>query len=228
MGNIDMEAIRLSPVAPGYRSQIPVKRRLFLRKPKEISTPFAEALRLRRSAEEFLTVNVESLSPWLYYVAAVQAVQAGDSNRQRRFVASFGALHPTHILLGTPEQQWFAYLPEEHALGELRVDNDVSLAIRARAMEFYRAESATIVGLLCDLDLVDAYYSNSSELILRDAGVLLGHAALVASPLEISFRILGATGCGLLERLVCDLPFSSRSVGMGLVGRPNHSKGASM
>lgn len=40
-----------------------------------------------------------------------------------------------------------------------------------------------------DEDLVANYYENADGLILRDAGALLGHAALVT--LGLAFRILG-------------------------------------
>jgi hypothetical protein len=218
MANIDLEPVRLVPSAPVRRCQLPVKEKIFLDEPKEISATFAAALRARRSAEKLGAISPENLSTWLYYVASIQAVQEFDRNRQRRFVGSFGALHPAHILLGTPEQRWFAYLPGEHSLGELSVHPDISTALRTKAMEFYRAEEATIVGLLCDLDLVSSYYGNASDLVMRDAGVLLGHAALVASSIQISFRILGATGTGLIEQLVSNLPFAPLAVGMALVG----------
>lgn len=172
----------------------------------------------RRSAERFSVATLDGLSTWLYYVAFIQSVQASDSNRQRRFVGSFGALHPAHILLGMPDQNWFAYLPGEHSVGRLRVAAEAAAELRTKAMQFYRAESATLFALLCDVDLVATYYSNASELILRDAGVLLGHAALVASSVGIAFRVLGTTGSDALERLVCDLPFAGKSVGLALVG----------
>jgi hypothetical protein len=85
-------------------------------------------------------------------------------------------------------------------------------------MDFYAAESAIVVALLCDVDLVRSYYRDASELILRDAGVLLGHAGLVASAVGVAFRVLGTTGADSLERLVCDLPFACKSVGLALVG----------
>jgi len=218
MANIDAEPIRLAPVAPARRCQIPVIQKILLGEPKQISTKFTDALRARRSAENFGTISPEDLSTWLYYAASIQSVQTSDTNRQRRFVGSFGALHPAHILLGTPEQRWFTYVSAEHSLGELSVHSEISSALRAKAMQFYCAENATIVGLLCDVDLVNTYYGNASDLVMRDAGVLLGHASLVASSVEIAFRILGATGSGLMERLVCNLPFTPLSVGMALVG----------
>jgi hypothetical protein len=220
MANTDSEPIRLDPTEPSRRRPLPITQRIRLRTPSPISSTFDTALTQRRSAETFAVASFDDLSTWLYYVASIQTFQATDSNRQRRFVGSFGALHPAHILLGMPDQNWFAYLPGEHSVGRLSVAADAAAELRENAMQFYCAENATVMALLCDVDLVKTYYCNASELILRDAGVLLGHAALVASSVGISFRILGSTGCDALERLVCDLRFTPMSVGLALVGVP--------
>jgi hypothetical protein len=219
MANIDAEPIRLDPTEPSRRRPIPATLKIPLKQPSEISSPFTEVLARRRSAEQFSEITLEGLSTWLYYVASIQSVQASDSNRQRRFVGSFGALHPAHILLGMPDHNWFAYLPGEHSVGQLRVVAEAAAELRTKAMGFYRAESATLFALLCDVDLVATYYCNASELILRDAGVLLGHAALVASSVGLAFRILGTTGSDALERLISNLPFTPMSVGLALVGK---------
>jgi hypothetical protein len=218
MANIDMDPIRLEPTAPSRRSALPVTKKIRLNRPLAISCPFDEVLMRRRSAKRFSVTSLDDLSTWLYYLASIQSVQSCDLNRQRRFVGSFGALHPAHILLGRPDQTWFAYLPGEHSIGQLCVSADAAAELRTKAMQFYLAESATIVALLCDADLVATYYRNASALILRDAGVLLGHAALVASSVRIAFRILGTSGADALERLICDLPFTPMSVGLALVG----------
>ena len=218
MGSIDRDPIRLDPQAPAKRRALPVTGIVSLPKPGSIPSAFDVVLKGRRSAEEFSPATFADLATWLYYVGGVQSVQSTDSNRQRRFVGSFGALHPAHVLLGVPEHRWYAYLPRDHCVGQLEVVQEVAVALRTTAMQFHRAESATIVALLCDLDLVANYYDNASELIFRDAGVLFGHAALIASSLGLPFRILGATGSDELEHLVCGLPFRGRSVGLALVG----------
>jgi hypothetical protein len=218
MASIDREPKRLDPQAPPRRCPLPTTGTIRLVKPSSIALPFDAALRRRRSSEQFPTATFVDLSTWLYYVGAVQSVRAGDSNRQRRFVGSFGALHPAHILLGMPDHTWFAYLPREHSVGQLPVVQEAARELRIKAMQFHCAESATIVALLCDLDLVATYYKNASDLILRDAGVLFGHAALVASSVGLAFRILGTTGSEELEQLVCTLPFKASSAGLALVG----------
>ena len=75
-----------------------------------------------------------------------------------------------------------------------------------------------VVCLLSDCDLADAYYENYGPLLLRDAGVLLGHAALVASAHNLAFRILGRTGTSTAETLIPNLQFRPMATGLALVG----------
>jgi len=82
----------------------------------------------------------------------------------------------------------------------------------------FQAKDATLVALIGDLDLASHYYQHPLPLMLRDVGVLFGHAALVAAALGLSFRILGITGNTLVERLVMDLPFRSAAPGLAWIG----------
>jgi len=163
-------------------------------------------------------MSTEALATWLHYTTSVQAINAEDPNRQRRYVASFGALHPAHILLGNPDGSWYAYVPGKHVLGDLETDPATSEALRTKAQECFQAQDATLVVLLADLDLAAHYYLNPLSLLLRDGGVLFGHAALVAASLGLEFRILGRTGTPLVERLVQDLPFRPVATGLAWVG----------
>src|SRR3982074_141598 len=126
MANIDNQPVRLTPVAPPRRRAVPVMDKIHLEQPENLSRSFADVLVARRSAEKFGEITLNDLSTWLYYLASIQAVQVSDRNRQRRFVGSFGALHPAHILLGMPDHNWFGYLPGEHSVGRLRVNVEVA------------------------------------------------------------------------------------------------------
>ncbi|MEP7354183.1 MAG: hypothetical protein ABI824_13210, partial [Acidobacteriota bacterium] len=176
------------------------------------------ALANRRSAEKFTPISTGELATWLHYATSVQAVNSEDPNRQRRYVASFGALHPAHIVVGSPNGTWNAYVPERHALGDLHVDPVTATALRAKAQQCFQTDDATLVALIGDFDLAAHYYLNPLSLMLRDAGVLFGHAALVASALGLGFRILGSTGSPLVERLVMDLPFRPVATGLAWIG----------
>src|SRR4051794_21704144 len=122
MGSIEDEPIRVEDPGPYTRSPLPVLQETPLPPPSELRCSFITALAQRRSAEVFTPISTHELATWLHYTALVQAVNAEDSNRQRRYVASFGALHPAHILLGSPNGSWNAYLPGRRALGNLQVD----------------------------------------------------------------------------------------------------------
>jgi hypothetical protein len=163
---------------------------------------------------------LEDLATWLYYTGAIQYYHAEDPNRQRRFVGSLGALHPAHIILGEPNGTWSAYIPERHALGHLHVDEDVASKLRTRAEQYFKSAIAILIVLVSDSNLVENYYQNADGLVLRDAGVLLGHAALVAAALGFTFRILGGTGGRLVEEVVRDLPFKPVATGLALIGGP--------
>ena len=215
----DEEAIRLDGSARTKRLPLPVIHKTPLPRPSSIPTSFLLALAERRSAEHFVPIPLGDLATWLYYCASVQSVHSDDPNRQRRFVASIGALHPAHIILGSPNGKWSAYLSEEHALGDLIVDAEAASQVRGKAMQLFGSSEATLVALISDRDLVGNYYANASALMLRDASILLGHAALVAAALGLAFRILGSSGTPSLENVVSNLPFQPMATGLAWIGK---------
>jgi hypothetical protein len=215
----DEEPIRLDGSGRSKRIALPVTRKTSLPPPTPIRTSFLFALAERRSADNFMPIPMSDLATWLYYCASVQSINSDDPNRQRRFVGSMGALHPAHIILGSPNGQWSAYLSEEHALGDLIVDAQAASHLRTRAMQLFASREATLVALISDKDLIGSYYANASTLILRDASVLLGHAALVAAALGLAFRILGSTGTSSLESIVPNLLFRPMASGLAWIGR---------
>jgi hypothetical protein len=218
MASIEDEPIRLETPRPYFRLPIPVLQETRLPPPIEHQGSFIAALARRRSAEAFTPISTSELANWLHYTTSVQAVNAEDPNRQRRYVASFGALHPANILLGSPNGSWNAYVPERHALGDLEIDPAAAAALRTRAQQCFQAHDATLVALLSDFDFAAHYYLNPLSLLLRDGGVMFGHAALVAASLGLGFRILGSTGTPLVERLVRSLPFRPVATGLAWVG----------
>lgn len=215
MANIEEEPIRLVNPGSAKRHRLPIAGRIALPAPCPIATSFVLSLARRRSAEEFVGIDLADLATWLYYCSSVQSVHSEDPNRQQKFVPSFGGLHPAHILLGDPSGKWFTYISDEHSLGEVVVQTGDGLQIRNRALQLFRAPEATLVALLSDFDLAANYYENVSSLVLRDAGVLFGHGALVAAAMGISFRILGLAGNG---QLVGELPFRSVASGLAWIG----------
>jgi hypothetical protein len=215
MANIEEEPIRLAVPGRVKRHRLPIVGRIALPEPRPMATSFILSLARRRSAEEFVGIDLADLATWLYYCSSVQSVHSDDPNRQQRFVPSFGGLHPAHILIGDSSGKWFTYISDEHSLGEVAVQTEDGLQIRNRALQVFGAPEATLVALLSDLDLAANYYENVSCLVLRDAGVLFGHGALVAAALGISFRILGLAGNGQIVR---ELPFRTMASGLAWIG----------
>ena len=221
MANIDDEPIRLSAPGRYRRLRLVTVREIPLPPPSFMQTSFLIALDQRRSAEEFDPISLEELSTWLHYTAGIQQVNVQDQNRQRRYVGSFGALHPAHIVLCTPNGECFAYIPEKHALGDLAANKDAALKLRTKAEQYFSSDNAILIVLVSDGDLVENYYRNVAGLVLRDAGVLFGHAALVAAALGLAFRILGGTGANLIAHVLPNLPFKPVATGIALIGRSN-------
>ena len=217
MASID-EPIRVEAPGPYIRRQLPLYQETILPSPFQLRESVIAALANRRSAKIFTSISTGELATWLHYTTSVQAVNSEDPNRQRRYVASFGALHPAHIIVGGPNGSWKAYVPERHAIGELHVNSVTAAALRATAQQCFPTDDATLVALVGDFDLAAHYYLNPLSLMLRDAGVLFGHAALVASALGLGFRILGSTGSPLVESLVMDLPFRPVATGLAWIG----------
>lgn len=203
----------------GYiRRQLPVASAVQLPPPLSSNCSFAVAIHGRESAGTFLPPTMAELSTFLHYVAGIRSMDANDANRQKRFVASMGALHPTHILVHLPDVGWRAYLPEEHALGRLEVNEESSERLIELVEQHLTGHHAAILCLLSDCDLAANYYDNYVPLLLRDAGVLLGHASLVAAAHDLAFRILGRTGTIAAESLIPRLPFRTLATGLALLG----------
>lgn len=222
MANSDDNPIRLATPGDYRRAPLPTKDVIVLPSPRYLSTSFVQVLAARRSAKTLGPVTISDLGDWLFFTASTQTINLEDSNRQRRFVASFGALHPAHILLGFPDGLWFAYCPLKHCVGLLSIDERVSEQLRSKARLHCDCPDATLVALLADYDLVCNYYEHAHGLLLKDAGVLLGHAQIVAAALGLGFRILGSTGAPELEQLVSGLTFRTVATGLAWIGAVGH------
>lgn len=84
--------------------------------------------------------------------------------------------------------------------------------------EHLPGQQAAVICLLSDCDLAANYYQNYVPLLFRDAGVLLGHAALVAAAHRLPFRILDRTGTTIAESLVTGLSFRPLATGLAVLG----------
>lgn len=218
MARFDDNPTRIEVPAAYNRPELPIRELLPLPPPKWPDASFGSCLERRRSSDDFETVELGDLASWLFFTAGVQAVNSGDSNRQHRYVASFGALHPHHLLLRLPDERWITYLGDRHCAGLLDVNVETANSLREKALLHCRAPEATLVVLLANWDLVQTYYQRADGLLLRDAGVMLGHAQLVAAAFGLGFRILGGTGAPESHTLLASLRFTPASTGLALIG----------
>jgi hypothetical protein len=220
MESIEKDVVRLKNPGEYHRRPLPHSGVTSLPQPIDSTLLFSEVIRKRRSAGSFPPITYVDLSNFLYGVASVRQVNHLDRNLQRRYVASMGALHPAHLVIRHPEGHWSTYLPGLHALGGVQINRDSADALLTLVRQHKSCETATIICLLSDCDLAANYYENFESLILRDAGVLLGHASLVAAAYDLTFCILGRTGGQFVETLIQDLPFKAGASGLALLGGP--------
>lgn len=220
MESIERDVIRLENPGDYRRKSLPNRGVATLPEPRHCQINFSEVLRRRRSADFFPPITHARLSSFLYDVAYLQESDRQDPNRQKRYVPSMGSLHPAHLLIYRPDEGWFAYLPEVHALGTLDVNTRSALAVANLVREHHPTKTATVLCLLSDCDLAGNYYEHYIPLLIKDAGVLLGHASVVAAAHDLAFRILGRTGTWAVETLIPGLPFKPLATGLALLGDP--------
>jgi hypothetical protein len=212
------DAIRRPQPGKYERQSLPILSSTPLPAPHRANCTFATALGKRVSADSFGTPTNEELSDFLNEVSRIRFVDRDDRNRQKRCVASMGALHPAHFLVYRSMTGWQVYVPEEHALGKLSINEANSKRLLDLVDEHLPGHQAAVISLLSDCDLAGNYYENYAPLLFRDAGVLMGHAALVASAHGLPFRILGRTGTDVAESLVRGVPFRPLATGLALLG----------
>lgn len=212
------DAIRRSEPGKYARQNLPIVSSTPLPAPHTAKCTFATALARRLSGDSFGSPTNEELSDFLKDVCGIRFVDRDDGNRHKRCVASMGALHPAHFLLYRRSDGWRVYVPEEHSLGQLSVNEAYSKRLLDLVEEHLPGHQAAVICLLSDCDLAANYYENYVPLLFRDAGVLLGHAALVASAHKLPFRILGRTGGDTAESLVRGVSFRLLATGLALLG----------
>lgn len=215
---MNTDAIRRPQPGKYERQSLPILSSTPLPSPHPSDYSFATALEKRISADSFGSPTNEELSDFLNDVSGIRFVDREDRNRQKRCVASMGALHPAHLLVYRLTAGWQVYMPEEHSLGQLSVNETNSKRLLDLVDEHRPGHQAAIICLLSDCDLVENYYENYTPLLFRDAGVLMGHAALVASAYGLPFRILGRTGTDIAESLIRGVSFRVLATGLALLG----------
>lgn len=212
------DAIRRAQPGKYERQSLPILSSITLPTPHKSDCSFATALEKRVSAESFGSPTNEELSDFLNDVSGIRFVDRDERNRQKRCVASMGALHPAHLLVYRPMAGWQVHIPDEHSLGQLSVNKANSKRLLDLVDEHLPGHQAAVICLLSDCDLAENYYEHYAPLLFRDAGVLMGHAALVASAHGLPFRILGRTGTDIAESLIRGVRVRLLATGLALLG----------
>jgi hypothetical protein len=168
----------------------------------------------RRSRRDFGLLTREQLSTILWLSCRTIEKKISDIGIpiERRPVASSGAIHPIHVLIGKADSPWFRYNTDNHTIEELCGSMVPSTNLFTEVTQVLPPGDASILLFVAEPEKVFAKYDNANSLIWRDAGVLLGHLAIVAESLKLNFCPLGITG----EPWVSNLDKQNRLFGVGV------------
>lgn len=128
----------------------------------------------------------------------------------QRPAPSAGAIHPIHLLLSENEK-WLRYDSDRHGLLLLEKAGSVLAELRQAVTQVVEPEAGTVLLFVAEPGKTYAKYKCGDSLIWRDAGVLIGHMALVAEALNLNFCPLGITG----EPWISKLADQHQLVGVG-------------
>lgn len=191
---------------------------LLLEPIEELPQPdFPRLLLHRRSGTSFGHLEPSRLEVLLAYSLRVVQVSGSHDDRMRCPVPSAGALHPLHLVV-VANGEWRVYLPREHVLRRLRVDDTAASQIWAAMQGAFAAPSAIGLLALAEWGVTDALYEGAESLLLRESGGLLTHLGIVAEALGLSYRVLGPTGEPWASRLVREATNRFVGAGTALVG----------
>lgn len=183
------------------------------------NTPtFSSVVKSRRTRYSFATLSDERLGALMQLSCQVRMTLGGTLSfpQSIRPVPSAGAIHPIHVFLHRPgETALHRYDPIEHGLRQVDSPQDVP-ALRSAMHEVINAPKATLLLFVAEPGMTASKYEDSSSLVWRDAGVLLGMFALTAEALSLNFAPLGVTGEPWVSRLT-DSGFLA-GVGAAFVG----------
>lgn len=208
------ELERYSPIEwPGQSiEKLPVPLRL-------PAVGLAEVVCSRRTYREFSELPIDGLAAlcWLSLRGYFSEESALGFPVSYRVAPSAGAIHPIHVIVGDKKVNSLRrYDPFAHSLIGVDVSDDVQEGLWRDISEVLDPQAATVLLYAAEFGKTAAKYHASSSLIWRDAGVLIGHMALVAEALSLAFCPLGITGDQWCRQL--DRKGRLAGVGVALVG----------
>jgi hypothetical protein len=191
----------------------------YLATPTELVLPtFEKIVSMRRTRRLFGRLNRKELAKFLWLSSRTMAKgndRLGFPIAQRP-LPSPGAIHPTHLLLNDQSDFWVRYDPDQHGLSSLGEINNRLAGLWEAISEVVDPQQGTALLFIAEPGKIDAKYKFGNSLIWRDAGVIIGHMALVAEALDLNFCPLGITGEPWASSLTGRCPFVG--VGVALLG----------
>lgn len=172
----------------------------------------------RRTRRSFGQINRDQLASFLWL--SCRTITKGDDRIgfpiTQRPAPSAGAIHPIHLILGDQDDNWLRYDSDQHGLSQLSSIGSVLAGLRPAISEVTEPEAGTVLLFVAEPGKTYSKYKSADSLIWRDAGVLIGHMALVAEALELNFCPLGITGEPWVSKL--DNQRHLFGVGLALLG----------
>lgn len=172
----------------------------------------------RRTRRTFGPLPREKISQLLWL--SCRTVSKGDERLgfpiTQSPAPSAGAIHPIHLVLGDQNNDWRRYDPDQHRLTSLGLAGNMLAGLRQSIEHVVHPEDGTVLLFIAEPGKTDAKYASGNSLIWRDAGVLIGHMALVAEALQLNFCPLGITGEPWIRKL--DMQRQLAGVGVALIG----------
>ncbi|TDT92029.1 nitroreductase family protein [Pseudodesulfovibrio indicus] len=216
MPNLDSPRPRHSQRAFGKQKFNVVKKRYLPRPNVSCGESFWSVVENRRTRREFESISIDFLASLLWYSAHPRKVRKDEQGFETQFrpPPSAGGLHPIEILVVRPDDSgWLPYVydPKAHCLCQIGVDDAKVSSFVYDVEDVIPIQNGTILWLAANFEKTRAKYHNADSLVWRDAGVLIGHMALVAEALSLSYCPLGITG----EPMVSELLSSTGLVGVG-------------
>ena len=205
---------RSEPI-PYSRHQWSESSSVLLEVPTSICLPsFSDVLSCRRSKRHFGKLDPAQLAAFLWHSCRV--IQEGEQflgfPLSLRPAPSAGAIHPIHCLLDRGLACLERYDPLAHGLTQLNSREELRVGLRRATTEVLSPEDAVILLFIAEPGMTGAKYDFETSLVWRDVGALIGHMALVAEALGLSFCPLGITG----EPWAGKLSDKNKLVGVGM------------
>lgn len=184
-----------------------VRPRSLTRDVLRLRVDFFDVVDRRRTRRNFGAVSERQLSSFLWWTAFTRMAVRQKSGfiLEYRPTPSAGGRHPVDLMIVRRQgSRWRAWLyePMTHHLLLLDVRYQLLCRLVEQANQLVSVKRATIIWFVSQPERTASKYVNSESLVWRDAGVLIGHMALVAEALELSFCPLGTTGEPIVSTLL--------------------------